>query len=109
MNTNTITGNKFRLSADVIVNDFISETYKKFTLYPNPAKEYITIEYNILLNTDDPVLEIVTLKGLHKEAIRLTTGWGEKIMDLRNYTSGTYLVRLYINGKSVESKKFVKL
>jgi len=86
-----------------------NETESYIKLYPNPANQYITIEYNIQLNTGDAVLEIVTLKGLHKEAIRLTTGWGEKIIDLRNYTSGTYIVRLYINGKYVESKKFVKL
>ncbi len=109
MNTNTIIGNKFRLSADVIVNDFISETYKKFRLYPNPANQYITVEYSIPLNTDDAVLEIVTLKGLQKEAVWLTNGWGEKIIDLHRYTSGTYFVRLYLSDKAVENKKFIKL
>ncbi len=86
-----------------------TETESYINLFPNPANKYVTVEYQIPLNSEDAVLEIVSLNGMHKEAVRLTNGWGEKIVDLRNYNTGTYLVRLYINGKPVENKKFVKL
>ena len=36
------------------------------------------------------------------------TGWGQKIIDLRDYTPGTYLIRLSDSGKTLQSAKFVK-
>ncbi len=83
-----------------------NESYVK--LYPNPANQYLTVEYNIPLNTYSAVIEIVTLKGVQTEVFKLRTGWGQKIVDLRNYNPGTYLVRLYINGIVTETGKFVK-
>ena len=82
------------------------ESYLK--LYPNPAYQYLTTEYQIPPNADNAVLEIITLEGVHIETVRLTAGWGEKIIDLRFYQPGTYLIRLYLNGKQVETEKFVK-
>ena len=108
MNTNTIIGNKFRLSADVIVNDFISETYKKFTLYPNPAKEYITLEYRMEPAVNNHVIEIVSLAGVHVETFRLHGTQGVKIIDLRRWKQGTYIIRLSNNGKTLQNEKFVK-
>ncbi len=83
-----------------------NESYLK--LYPNPAKDYLTIEYEVPYNVRDAVIEMVSVTGIQKEAIRLKKGWGQKIVDLRTFNPGTYFVRLYINGKVSETKKFVK-
>jgi hypothetical protein len=107
MNTNTITGNKFRLSADVIVNDFISETYKKFRLYPNPAQNYITIEYQVP-NDKGNYLIITDVKGVRLMVFAVKGYWGEKIVDLRDVKPGVYMVRLQSNGKTLQTGKFVK-
>ncbi len=84
-----------------------TEHYLK--LYPNPAKDYLTLKYQVPLNANNVVIEVVSITGIQKEVMRLNNGWGQKIIDLRTYQSGTYFVRLYLNGKVVENKKFVKL
>ena len=85
-----------------------TETENYIKLYPNPANQYLTLEYNIPLNINSAIVEIVTLKGVQTEVFRLRTGWGQKIVDLRTYHAGTYFIRLFLNGKTAENKKFVK-
>ena len=79
-----------------------------FTLYPNPANNYITLEYKLELTAKKPVIEIYTLEGIHVNTFRLFNNQGVKIIDLRDYTPGTYLIRLSDNGKTLQSAKLVK-
>jgi len=79
-----------------------------FKLYPNPAKEYITLEYDLDYTAEDPVAEILTLRGEHIETFRLHGTQGVKIIDLRSWVPGTYLIKLSTNGKTLQSEKFVK-
>ncbi len=79
-----------------------------FTLYPNPANQYITLEYTVDYNISKPVIEIVTLSGTRINSFRLTKHNGVKIIDLRDYRSGIYLVRLSNNGRTLQTERFVK-
>jgi len=79
-----------------------------FKLYPNPAKEYITLEYDMDYTAEDPVAEILTLRGEHIETFRLHGTQGVKIIDLRSWVPGTYLIKLSTNGKTLQNEKFVK-
>ncbi len=79
-----------------------------FKLYPNPAREYITIEYNMDIGTAGAVIEIVDIQGKHIEAFRLHGTRGVKVIDLRVWYTGTYIIRLSVNGKTIQSDKFVK-
>ncbi len=79
-----------------------------FTLYPNPANQYITLEYNLRYNISNPVVEIVTLTGVHISTFRLAKQSGVIIIDLRAYLSGTYLLRLSNNNRTLQTAKFIK-
>ncbi len=79
-----------------------------FKLYPNPAHEYITLEYNIEYGATNPVMEIVSIGGRHIETFRLNGTQGVKVIDLRSWNTGTYIIRLTVNGKTIQSEKFVK-
>lgn len=79
-----------------------------FRLYPNPANEYIALEYDLGHNTENPVVEIVTLSGVHTETFRLRGIRGVKIVDLRGWQTGTYIIRLTANGNTLQNEKFVK-
>ncbi|RLD70879.1 MAG: hypothetical protein DRI87_07710 [Bacteroidetes bacterium] len=91
----------------VVEETAVSQKY--FKLYPNPAKEYITIEYKLDYNVKNAVVEILTLKGNHIETFRLPGVQGVKIIDLRNRKSGIYFIRLSANGKTLQNEKFIKL
>ncbi|RLD87188.1 MAG: hypothetical protein DRJ09_10715 [Bacteroidetes bacterium] len=80
-----------------------------FTLYPNPATSYLTIEYKLNYGISNPVIEIISLSGKHLNTFRLQKNQGVRIIDLRQYNTGTYLVRLTNNGQVLQTGKFVKL
>ncbi|MDP2723901.1 MAG: T9SS type A sorting domain-containing protein [Bacteroidales bacterium] len=78
-------------------------------LYPNPADEYLTIEYKMPYNSHKIIVEILTIDGQNIEVFTLNGEWGEKIIDLRNYKLGTYLIRLWSEGRVLDSGKFIKM
>ncbi len=94
------------------VNSPAPDSYWKqdayFKLYPNPAREYLTLEYKLDYRTKNPVVEIFTLNGIHVETFRLHGTTGVKIIDLRQWNTGTYIIRLSNNGKTLQNEKFVK-
>ncbi len=103
----TTTTKSAKVKGGSIINtDNTTEHY--FKLYPNPAKDYLTLEYQLPLNVNNVAIGILNITGTQKEVIRLNNGWGQKIIDLRAYRPDTYFVLLYLNGKVVENKKFVK-
>jgi hypothetical protein len=80
---------------------------KVLTVFPNPAKGLITIDYNHL-NRGDVNLEILSLNGkkvktlINKEL--LPSGKYQNAFDISGLPNGVYFVRLN-SGKSVESVK----
>ena len=91
-----------------VINENVLPPNSYLKLYPNPAREYITLEYNLDYGTTNAVIEILDINGVHVEAFRLAGFRGVKIIDLRNRQSGTYLIRLAVNGKTLQHEKFVK-
>jgi len=79
-----------------------------FKLYPNPANGYITLEYKLDYGTSKPVVEVISVDGIHVSTFRLFNSTGIKIIDLRDWKCGTYILRLTSNGKMLQSAKFVK-
>ncbi len=90
-------GNSFLKSSDFL------------RLYPNPADEYLTIEYKVPYNSHKIIVEILTIDGHNIEVLTLNREWGEKIIDLRNFKRGTYLIRLWADGSVIETRKFIKM
>ncbi|RLD84785.1 MAG: hypothetical protein DRJ10_00290 [Bacteroidetes bacterium] len=79
-----------------------------FKLYPNPANGYITFEYKLDYGISKPVVEVISVDGIHVNTFRLFNSTGIKIIDLRDWNSGIYIIRLSGNGKMLQSAKFVK-
>ncbi len=86
---------------------FVSESSDYIKLYPNPAKEFITIEYQLPYAFKEGIVEILTINGFNMEVMKLHGSWGQKIIDLRTYKSGSYIIRLWADGKVLESEKFI--
>ncbi len=88
--------------------DFDLEQTNYFKLYPNPAYDYITLEYNLPYGSDNVIMEMLNMKGLQLEVARLKYIYGQKVIDLRDYTGGIYVIRLWADGKVLQSTKFTK-
>ena len=97
-------------SSEIKTNDQYSiwNTSDYFTLYPNPAGNWLTIEYKSDYYSSNLFIEIISLTGSSVKSFSLKGTHGIKVIDLRNNTSGTYIVILKENGKVLQSAKFVK-
>jgi hypothetical protein len=99
---NGFDANNFKLEAFITANgievtrvDLLSiydQGFKALSIYPNPAKDYITIAYDRLLSSDY-IVEIHNLQGklIHQE--KLTDGFEQKVeIPVSHLENGIYLV-----------------
>jgi hypothetical protein len=83
-----------------IITSNVSFTEKTFIIYPNPAKNFTTIE----LNSAEGSLEIFNSSGAVVKTVNLTTA--NRNIDLSSFTTGVYVVK-HSNGNSIAQKQLV--
>ena len=78
-----------------------------FGLYPNPAKENVTISFNNV-ETGNYELTIEDVKGqkVVNEVITVKNSNSQREINISEFESGVYFVRL-VNGSSTVTKKLV--
>lgn len=82
------------------------DDYSSFKVYPNPAKNYITIEYEVISSNCQAYVEFINLQGKSISLVELQSGSYSKIIPLNNsFTSGTYICKLVKDGEVIEIKK----
>jgi Secretion system C-terminal sorting domain len=74
-------------------------------LQPNPAKDYVVLEYK-LEKEGDASISISNLIGHQKLSLKLSGMEDRKIIDTHNWDSGIYIATLQVNGQRIESLKF---
>lgn len=102
--------------------DYTTEIYKFFTntmdfptaissndlaegvsLYPNPAKDFVTISVN---NPENASLEIFNILGSKVASIGLTNR--SNTVDISNIPTGMYIFRVYSNSNTFEQKMMIQ-
>jgi len=76
-------------------------------VYPNPAHEFITIEYNSSTDKANVEVELSDESGRKVYSQQLVRQLDTIILDTRNYKSGSYFVTLVVDNKIANSAKFV--
>jgi hypothetical protein len=86
------------------VNQQSTINNQQLKVYPNPAKDEITISLNskTLVN---PKIEIYSLEG--KKVKEIYEFGSEVKISLTDFSKGVYLVKLFDNGKELSSEKIV--
>jgi hypothetical protein len=88
------------LTAGIATNEVEPFT---FSLYPNPAHEYITIQLN--QNTSSAGIKIYSLLGRIETSVMLI--YPRSTIDIKNLSPGVYIIE-FSTEKGRERKKFVK-
>jgi ABC-type taurine transport system substrate-binding protein len=70
-------------------------------VYPNPAKDFITIEYNTSNDKIQGVIEIIDESGRKVYNKNLGRQFDQIILDTRNFKSGSYIIRLASGDKYI--------
>jgi hypothetical protein len=70
-------------------------------VFPNPANEFITIEYNAGTEENQVMIEVFDESGRLVYNTNLTRRIDQIIIDTRNLKSGNYIIRLVSGNKSI--------
>ncbi|MBW6491646.1 MAG: T9SS type A sorting domain-containing protein [Lentimicrobium sp.] len=76
-------------------------------VYPNPAKDFITIEYNTGNDKIQGVIEIINESGRKVYNKNLGRQFDQIILDTRNFKSGSYIFRLASGDKYIGSSSVI--
>lgn len=89
------------------VKNYVKPTKSLLKVYPNPAYDFITIEYNTNNDKANVVVELSDESGRKVYIQQLVRQLDAIILDTRNFKSGNYFVKLVVDNKTANSAKFV--
>ena len=76
-------------------------------VYPNPANEFITIEYIADSAENQLMIEVIDEKGRLVYNTNLTRRIDQIIIDTRNFKSGNYIIRLVSGSKCIGNANII--
>ncbi|NQU34458.1 MAG: S8 family serine peptidase [Bacteroidetes bacterium] len=79
----------------------------KLKVYPNPAKDYVIVEYQLAGDTDKAVVKVIDNNGFIRQAVIQQNNHGFAVMDTRELEPGTYICHVSANGILVGVAKFI--
>ncbi len=80
----------------------------KVKVYPNPANEYVQLEYELLFAKRNTVMNVYDQVGRKVNSYTIGTNTkGVEILDTRKLVSGLYIVEIVQEGQHVSSEKFI--
>lgn len=81
------------------------EEFSQLKIYPNPAKEYIALDYEVQGNYQELGIEIINSLGKLVCSKLLQKQKNQKIVDMQSFKPGLYVVNLIGDGKIIDTQK----
>ena len=78
------------------------------SLSPNPTDNQLTITYRLAAGITNATIEISDVQNLSVQSYPVTAAATAKTVSLAGLTSGTYVVKLIINGETVDTRQVIK-
>jgi len=72
-------------------------------VFPNPAKDYLIIEYILESVQSNAILQLTNMSGKILFTNQLNNKQDQQIIDTRNYKAGNYILSIIVNDKTLES------
>jgi len=76
------------------------------SLHPNPAKDYVIIDYILDMAKSDAIIKITDISGRIQSKVMLNNKQDQLVIDTKAYKPGIYFVTLWSNGKMLDTIKF---
>ena len=100
--------NTSRLDSTMTGLTEVDQPLDQLKLYPNPSDSQINIDYDLEGNKKG-VLEIYNMEGQLIEQKNLGDFFDKVMLDVSEYTSGTYIVKIQTDNGEVLSERFIKV
>jgi len=78
-----------------------------FSLYPNPAYDYIIVEYIIKKSYSEVCFQIIDINGLIHKQVNIQSDKNYSVIPINDLTNGLYICRFVVDNTLVSSQKFV--
>ncbi len=93
----------------IIIPEFEFEEFRghSFKIYPQPASEFLIIEYKYELGPKDGNVKIFDLTGKIVKTVKIEDPFGQKIIDVSDLLSGVYIIRLTDTGRICAEQKLM--
>ena len=91
-------------SEQLLINS-IGNTTTTFNVYPNPAKDFIMVEYSLTEDINNACIEIVDLTGKKIKHIVLSSNQKQLVIDSKGMKNGIYYLYLTNDGAVVKQSK----
>jgi len=85
----------------------VQKSNETIRVFPNPGKDYITVEYNFGDNQTSGSYEIADQSGKIVKKVNLDRNTDQVIIDTRDLKSGNYYITLLSGSNNVASTRFV--
>ncbi len=97
---------KFDNSIDAIDENILKNIWVS-DLYPNPASNYVTIDYDMPTEVKEASVQIVNLLGSVVKEQKIDTRDNNMKIDILDMNGGIYFYSLNINGEIYSTKKLI--
>ena len=78
------------------------------SLSPNPTDNQLTITYRLAAGITNATIEISDMQNLGVQSYPVTAAATTKTVSLAGLTAGTYVVKLIVNGETVDTRQVIK-
>jgi len=79
----------------------------KLKVYPNPAKDYVIVEYHLVDDAERVVVKVIDNNGFIRRTIEQENNHGFTVIDAQELETGTYICHVAANGSLVGVVKFI--
>ncbi len=87
------------------IKPVVTEKQSYLKVYPNPAKEYFALDYNIQDTYNELRIDIVDAIGKLVFSKKLIKQKTQELIDVQIYKPGLYFVNLVGDGRIIETQK----
>lgn len=94
-------GSPAGIAEEAMVGGSISE------VYPNPASNYVNIDYQLTTNVKEASVRVFNLLGAEVKSASLVNNGNKLSMDISNLESGIYFYSVLVNGDVYKTRKLV--
>jgi len=97
---------KYYFNEKALGTNVVVEQENSFSIYPNPAGDYLTVVLTGAKNNNEITYAVVNLLG--QRLITVNAVSGEATIDVSTLAAGSYIVESFIGGVKDQSKLFIK-
>lgn len=89
------------------INEAILAKIKVSDIYPNPAVNYVDLNYDLPREVETATVKIVNILGSVVKEQQIDTGNGKLRMDISDMNDGIYFYSIFVNGEAYKTKKLI--